>query len=699
MTCPDQLAAVNWLRRPFICFLFVFLFVCFCSTARAEPGDKTLPLPGTTFAVAKHQAFVMLPAEPLRRNPQPWIWYAPTLPGLPDEHEKWMHERFLAAGVAVAGIDVGESFGNKAGRQLFSDLYEEMTRRRGFATKPVMLGRSRGGLMITNWAVEHPDLVAGIAGIYPVFDFRSWPGVATAAPAYEMSPQELAANSKTLNPIERADALVKARVPVFLIHGDVDETVPLAANSVALAKRYAAQGADDLVRLVVAKGQGHNYWEGFFRCQELIDFAIARATHDWSQFRGPDGQGVAFEGKLPNTWGEDAGLVWRAPIPGRGWSSPVIEGDLCWMTTAIAKEATPEQREEILKTKLASNPLAKEMEIIDSVSLRAVAVDLQTGKVVRNVELFNVKEPEPIHSLNSYASPTPVLKNGKLCCHFGTWGTACLETKTGLVSWRIQLPVGHSVGPGSSIIAFDNLLIVPCDGTDTQSVVALNTADGEIAWRTNRPKMTGEVGDMHKAFSSPLAFHDGVREQVVVIGAQWVVSYSPRDGQPLWQVRHGEGFSNVPSPIYSDGVVYICTGYMNPELVAIRVDGSGDVTESHVLWRINKQVPAMSSPILVRGRIYMVSDQGVVTCADAKTGEVIFRERIAGNHSVSPMFVDGRILFLSRQGDATLLAAGDKFNIVSKTHLEGQLMSNPAVWGDSLLIRSDTNLYRFGDKP
>lgn len=245
--------------------------------AQSPVPQKDLPLAGETFLVKGSTAFVMLPAEADRKKPQPWIWYAPTLPGLPDRHEKWMHERFLAAGIAVAGIDVGESYGSPKGRAAFSDFYKEMTEKRGFAPRPCLLGRSRGGLMILSWAVENPESVAGIAGIYPVFDLRTYPKLDKAAPAYGITAKELDDRSAEHNPIERVAPLAKARVPTFLIHGDVDTVVPLKENSAEFVRRYEADGAGKSVELVVAKDQGHNYWEGFFRCQELVDFAIARA--------------------------------------------------------------------------------------------------------------------------------------------------------------------------------------------------------------------------------------------------------------------------------------------------------------------------------------------------------------------------------------------------------------------------------------
>jgi pimeloyl-ACP methyl ester carboxylesterase len=252
--------------------------------AGEKPGQKGvgkpvqgLTLKGESFVVAGRPAFVLLPPEGKRSTPQPWVFYAPTLPGLPDRHEQWMHERFLEAGVAVAGIDVGEAFGSPKGRELFTALYQELTTRRGFAPRPCLLGRSRGGLWVTSWAAEHPDKVAGLAGIYPVFDLRSYPGLAKAAPAYGMTAKELEARLGEFNPIERVGVLAKARVPALLIHGDEDRVVPLKENSAAFAARYKAAGMEGSVKVIVAKGQGHNYWDGFFRCQELVDFVIARA--------------------------------------------------------------------------------------------------------------------------------------------------------------------------------------------------------------------------------------------------------------------------------------------------------------------------------------------------------------------------------------------------------------------------------------
>ncbi|MCI0533825.1 MAG: prolyl oligopeptidase family serine peptidase [Verrucomicrobiales bacterium] len=246
------------------------------STAQAMPPPK-LDLPGDKFMVEGRPAFVFLPAESKRSKPQPWIFYAPTLPAYPDEAERWMHEQFLAAGVAVAGVDAGEAYGSPQSHVLFDALYRELTERRGFAPKPCLFGRSRGGLWVSSWAIADPGRVAGIISIYPVFDFRTYPGITNAAPAYGLSPAGLEARAAEFNPIERVAALAKARVPAAFIHGDMDKVVPLKQNSGEFARLYQANGAETLVKLIVLEGQGHNLFEAFFHSQELVDFAIDRA--------------------------------------------------------------------------------------------------------------------------------------------------------------------------------------------------------------------------------------------------------------------------------------------------------------------------------------------------------------------------------------------------------------------------------------
>jgi hypothetical protein len=246
--------------------------------AKSQGAPGRLDLPREQFEIQGRPAFVFLPPESKRRQPQPWIFYAPTLPPYPDEAERWMHEQFLAAGIAVAGVDVGEAYGSPASHRVFDALYQEVVSKRGFAQRPCLFGRSRGGLWVTSWAITHPERIAGLIGIYPVFDFRTYPGTDKAAPAYGVSSEELARRNAEWNPIERVQVLAKARVPAALIHGDVDQVVPLEPNSARFLKQYESAGQAGLVKLIVLKGQGHNFYQGFFHSQELVDFAIQHAV-------------------------------------------------------------------------------------------------------------------------------------------------------------------------------------------------------------------------------------------------------------------------------------------------------------------------------------------------------------------------------------------------------------------------------------
>ena len=244
----------------------------------AKPVEKNLPVAGEVFQVEGHTAFLMMPKDRPAGQATPWVWYAPTLSGLPGQEERWMFEKFLAAGIAIGGVDVGESYGSPKGRAVFSAFHKELVEKRGMSSKVCLLARSRGGLMLYNWATEHPESVACVAGIYPVCNLKSYPGLATACGAYGLTEAELTAQLGQNNPIDRLVPLAKAKIPLFHIHGDSDALVPLTDNSAELAGRYRELGGS--IELVVPPGQGHNMWEGFFQCDELVQFVIKHAARE-----------------------------------------------------------------------------------------------------------------------------------------------------------------------------------------------------------------------------------------------------------------------------------------------------------------------------------------------------------------------------------------------------------------------------------
>lgn len=254
------------------------LFLAALSTALVAPSaepTKVLPLPGEVFEVAGRTAFLIPAKSATSEFLRPWAWYAPTLAKLPGPEERWMFEQFLAAGIAIAGIDVGESYGSPAGRKRFTALHSELVNARGYSSRPVLLGRSRGGLMNLGWAAENPDKVAAFAGIYPVCNLASYPGLDKAAAAYELTADQLKTRLAAHNPIDRLASLAAARVPLFAIHGDIDKIVPLEANSGLLKQRYDALGGS--MELIIPAGQGHNMWRGFFECAELVAFVKTHA--------------------------------------------------------------------------------------------------------------------------------------------------------------------------------------------------------------------------------------------------------------------------------------------------------------------------------------------------------------------------------------------------------------------------------------
>lgn len=398
--------------------------------------------------------------------------------------------------------------------------------------------------------------------------------------------------------------------------------------------------------------------------------------------------------QAPLEWSEESHIRWKTPIPGQGWSSPVTDGKIVWLTTAIVKALDQEEQDRIRSERYADHMVGAALVIVDSVQFRAIGVDAENGQIVHDVELFHVDQPLAVHSLNSYASPTPVLADGRLYCHFGAFGTACLETESPSVLWQTQLRHNESVGPGSSPALVDRLLIIPCDGTDTQYVAALNIDTGKEVWRTDRPPMQGSEPEYHKCFSTPtLIDHDG-RKQVVVLGAQWIVAYVPESGEELWRIRHGRGFSNAIRPLFRNGQVVFTTGFIESALVAVDPGGSGDVTDTHITWKNKGRLPTMSSPVWVGSNIYYVNDRGVAECIDAASGESQWRHRLGGNYCASPIHVAGNLYFGNREGKTVIIAAADTFREVGANELDGAIMASPAMIGEDLLIRTDQALYR-----
>ncbi|MBN2375172.1 MAG: PQQ-binding-like beta-propeller repeat protein [Sedimentisphaerales bacterium] len=399
----------------------------------------------------------------------------------------------------------------------------------------------------------------------------------------------------------------------------------------------------------------------------LMFTGVTCAGGNWPQFRGPNSNGTTDATDLPLSWSESENVTWKTTIHDRGWSSPVIHNQQIWLTTATEKGH----------------------------ELFAIALDLSTGKILHDIKVFEVANPNEINSLNSYASPTPVVEPGRVYVHFGTYGTACLETASGKVLWKRQdLPCFHMVGPGSSPILYENLLIFHMDGGEEQYVVALDKKTGKTVWKSNRSVNYQELRvDFRKAFCTPLILNYQGQQQMISVGAQAVMAYEPLTGKEIWQVRF-KGFSNTARPVTDNKMIFISTGFNSASLLAIRLGGKGDVTESHIAWTQDKDVPIKPSPILTDGLLYMVSDNGKLSCIEAATGEVIWSDKISGQYSASPILAQGRIYFFNQSGKTTVIAAGKEFKVLSTNDLDQGFMASPAVDGNALILRSKTHLYR-----
>ena len=387
---------------------------------------------------------------------------------------------------------------------------------------------------------------------------------------------------------------------------------------------------------------------------------------DWPEFRGPDGQGHSAEQGLPVEWSESRNVAWKTAVPGLGWSTPAIADGRAWVTTATADD--------------------------EGGSLRLLAFDVESGRKAVDAELFRTDDESAPNPKNSLASPSPIVDGDRVYAHFGTYGTAALTT-AGAVVWTARFTCETQHGNGGSPILHDGLLILSCDGFDAAFVVALDARTGAVRWRTDRDEPVSQ------AYSTPLAIRVGGRDQIVSVGAFRTSAYDPATGAEIWRVRYARGFSNVPRPVYGRGLVYLATGFQTPSVIAVRPDGSGDVTDTHVAWRLRRGAPHTPSPLLVGDALYVVSDQGVVTCVDAATGEIRWRERIGGNYSASPVFADGRIYFQSEEGKTTVAAPGAEFRALATNQLDGATLASMAVSEGALFLRTSTHLYRIGERP
>lgn len=379
-------------------------------------------------------------------------------------------------------------------------------------------------------------------------------------------------------------------------------------------------------------------------------------------------------------WSETENVKWKTAIPHRGWSTPVVMEGKVWLTTATEKGN----------------------------DFFLICVDAETGRILLNKKLFHSDNPEPLgNDINCYASPSPTIEPGRVYIHFGSYGTACLDTADGGLVWeRTDLSCRHYRGPGSSVILFKDLLILTMDGVDVQYVAALDKKTGETVWKTDRTADWNDLdsdgkpkseGDLRKAYSTPLVIEASGEIQMLSSGAKAAYSYDPLTGRERWKIHH-RAYSGASRPVFGNGLAYINTGFPSPELWAVRVDGRGNVTDTHVVWRNRQAVPQIPSPLLIGDTLFMVSDTGAVTCLNALTGGEIWREHLKARFAASQLYADGRIYCFSQDGRAIVLKADREYELLATNTLESGFMASPAVAGKVLFLRTKTHLYRIEDR-
>ncbi len=388
---------------------------------------------------------------------------------------------------------------------------------------------------------------------------------------------------------------------------------------------------------------------------------------NWPDFRGPNADGYSTARGLPTEWSETKNVRWKTLLPHQGWSSPVVWGNQIWLTTA-----TEDGREQY-----------------------ALCVDRTTGKLLQKLLIFRNEKPQGFpRENNTYASPSPVIEKGRVYVHFGTFGTACIDTRTFTTLWtRRDLNCQHGQGPGSSPLLFNNLLILTYDGMDVQFLIALDTKTGKTLWKTERNTDFGtEDPDQKKAFTTPYLMTRGGQRELVSVGARAACGYAPRTGRELWRIAH-PGFSNAARPLAGKGMLFLNTGFNRPELWAVRLPELGGPTITDVAWRYTKGVPNLSSPLLVGDLLYFVADSEVLTCLEAVTGKEIYKERIGGRFYASPVLAEGHIYLFAENGKAHVVEPGKALKLVAQNQLDTGCHASPAVCGRSLFVRTSTQLY------
>ncbi len=411
----------------------------------------------------------------------------------------------------------------------------------------------------------------------------------------------------------------------------------------------------------------------------FIQTKVSAQEDNWTHFRGSNLDGSSSDSLVPTIWNDSVNVIWKTPIRGKGWSSPVVFGNQAWVTTA-----TPDGKE-----------------------MSGICVDFESGKVLFDIPLFKQDSIYPKHSINTYATPTPCIEQGFVYLNFGSTGTACVSTGDGRTVWkRDDLKCVHVQGTGASPILYKDLLILHYEGTDHQFIIALNKKNGETVWQTYRPAECYEpllpIGK--KAYVTPIVVNVGGRDLLISNGSAVCIAYDVQTGAEVWRVVQGED-STISMPVTENGVVFFYTSFVTPadgekyvELLAVDPNGAGDITQTNVLWRYKGPILQLLTPLVRAGLIYTVDSKNTLVVIDAKTGNSVYSKRLKNKYHASPVYAGGRVYLSSIKGEILVLKEGREPEVLSENLLPGDLYATPAISRNSILIRTDSSLYRIGAK-
>jgi outer membrane protein assembly factor BamB len=398
---------------------------------------------------------------------------------------------------------------------------------------------------------------------------------------------------------------------------------------------------------------------------------------NWTHFRGNSLDGISASDNPVISWDNTSNILWKTNIEGKGWSSPVIYGDQVWITTATE----------------------------DGKIMKGICLGFSSGKIIYDLPLFSPDSVQTKHVVNTYATPTPCIEEGSVYLHFGTYGTACVNTANGKTVWkRTDINCEHVQGPGSSPILYKNMLILHLEGVDVQYLIALDKRTGKTIWKTERPANLYEplapIGK--KAYITPIIVNVDGKDLLISNGSAVCIAYDPETGREIWRIIQGVD-STISMPFIENGIVYFYSSFVvgsdgekHIDLIAVNPKGQGNIASTNILWRFESPILQLLTPLIKNGLMYTIDTQNTLFCLNAKNGQVVYSKKLKSKYNSSPVWAAGKIYFTSIKGETLVLDAGRTLNIIAENKIPGEVYATPAIVRNKIFLRTDKSLYCIG---